>query len=136
MSDNEEIIAILMACSVIALIIMLLFLLARKEKKKIIRILHSFPKEVTEKLQKSVFLDYKENFNFLVGTSLIYNINFESIRVKIYIVFYNSNDNMFKSDSFYLSRKDFEKKELQIGQFITTLHNKSLSSYLNVSGMI
>ena len=89
-----------------------------------------------EKLQTSKFYLYEENNNFLVGTSYIYDINEDINRYEIYLIFcldnVNEPVNGFMIDKIYMDKNKFKSMNLEVKQFVKTIHNKSSQSAYKV----
>lgn len=113
----------------VAMCIVVLSIILKVEKKQIEKVKKKISKEDLEKIESSGFQIYNENSNFLVGTSYIYEIKEDSNRYEIKLIF--GYDSFFKpakeyaTTTVYMDKESFKEKNLQVGQIVNTLHNRS-----------
>ena len=92
------------------------------------------------KLENSDFHIYDENNNFFVGLSYIYEIKEDTNRFEIKLVFsyYNLNKHVkeFKTNTVYMDKDTFKAKNLQVGQLVETLHNRSSDVLYRISQIL
>ena len=109
--------------------IVVLSIISKVEKKQIEKVKRKMSKEDIEKIGNPEFQIYEENNNFLIGTSYIYEINEDTNRYEIKLIF--GYDSFFKpikefvTYTVYMDKETFKQKNLQVGQIVKTLHNRS-----------
>ena len=120
----------------VAVLVLIILMLLRFENAKIEKIKQKLSSNELEKLQTSKFYLYEENNNFLVGTSYIYDINEDINRYEIYLIFcldnVNEPVNGFMIDKIYMDKNKFKSMNLEVKQFVKTIHNKSSQSAYKV----
>lgn len=120
----------------VAVLVLIILMLLRFENAKIEKIKQKLSSDELEKLQTSKFYLYEENNNFLVGTSYIYDINEDINRYEIYLIFcldnVNEPVNGFMIDKIYMDKNKFKSMNLEVKQFVKTIHNKSSQSAYKV----
>ena len=109
------------------LITIIVIIANKKAKKKIEKIKSQVPKDIINILSVSEFYMYEPNNNFLIGKSYIYEIEEESEREKIKLLYhkipFNKHDIDFDIGEVYISKDECEKHDLRVGKCVTTLHN-------------
>lgn len=127
---------ILAALIPVAVLVLIILMVLKFEKAKIEKIKQKLSSDELEKLQTSKFYLYEENNNFLVGTSYIYDINEDINRYEIYLIFcldnVNEPVNGFMIDKIYMDKNKFKSMDLEVKQFVKTIHNKSNQSAYRV----
>lgn len=119
----------LVAILSVVVCIVVLSIISKVEKKQIEKIKRKMSKEDIEKIGNPEFQIYEENNNFLIGTSYIYEIKEDTNRYEIKLIF--GYDSFFKpikefvTYTVYMDKKTFKEKNLQVGQIVKTLHNRS-----------
>lgn len=120
----------------VAVLVLIILMVLKFEKAKIDKIKQKLSSDELEKLQTSKFYLYEENNNFLVGTSYIYDINEDINRYEIYLIFcldnINEPVNGFMIDKIYMDKNKFKSMNLEVKQFVKTIHNKSNQSAYRV----
>ena len=120
----------------VAVLVLIILMVLRFENAKIEKIKQKLSSNELEKLQTSKFYLYEENNNFLVGTSYIYDINEDINRYEIYLIFcldnVNEPVNGFMIDKIYMDKNKFKSMNLEVKQFVKTIHNKSSQSAYKV----
>lgn len=120
----------------VAVLVLIILMVLKFEKAKIDKIKQKLSSDELEKLQTSKFYLYEENNNFLVGTSYIYDINEDINRYEIYLIFcldnVNESVNGFMIDKIYMDKNKFKSMNLEVKQFVKTIHNKSSQSAYRV----
>lgn len=120
----------------VAVLVLIILMVLRFENAKIEKIKQKLSSDELEKLQTSKFYLYEENNNFLVGTSYIYDINEDINRYEIYLIFcldnVNEPVNGFMIDKIYMDKNKFKSMNLEVKQFVKTIHNKSSQSAYKV----
>lgn len=120
----------------VAVLVLIILMLLRFENAKIEKIKQKLSSNELEKLQTSKFYLYEENNNFLVGTSYIHDINEDINRYEIYLIFcldnVNEPVNGFMIDKIYMDKNKFKSMNLEVKQFVKTIHNKSSQSAYKV----
>ena len=120
----------------VAVLVIIILMVLRFENAKIEKIKQKLSSDELEKLQTSKFYLYEENNNFLVGTSYIYDINEDINRYEIYLIFcldnVNEPVNGFMIDKIYMDKNKFKSMNLEVKQFVKTIHNKSSQSAYKV----
>lgn len=120
----------------VAVLVLIILMVLRFENAKIEKIKQKLSSNELEKLQTSKFYLYEENNNFLVGTSYIYDINEDINRYEIYLIFcldnVNEPVNVFMIDKIYMDKNKFKSMNLEVKQFVKTIHNKSSQSAYKV----
>ena len=120
----------------VAVLVLIILMVLKFEKAKIDKIKQKLSSDELEKLQTSKFYLYEENNNFLVGTSYIYDINEDINRYEIYLIFcldnVNEPVNGFMIDKIYMDKNKFKSMNLEVKQFVKTIHNKSSQSAYRV----
>ncbi len=120
----------------VAVLVLIILMVLKFEKAKIDKIKQKLSSDELEKLQTSKFYLYEENNNFLVGTSYIYDINEDINRYEIYLIFcldnINEPVNGFMIDKIYMDKNKFKSMNLEVKQFVKTIHNKSSQSAYRV----
>ncbi len=120
----------------VAVLVLIILMVLRFENAKIEKIKQKLSSDELEKLQTSKFYLYEENNNFLVGTSYIYDINEDINRYEIYLIFcldnVNEPVNGFMIDKIYMDKNKFKSMNLEVKQFVKTIHNKSSQSAYRV----
>lgn len=120
----------------VAVLVLIILKVLKFEKAKIDKIKQKLSSDELEKLQTSKFYLYEENNNFLVGTSYIYDINEDINRYEIYLIFcldnVNEPVNGFMIDKIYMDKNKFKSMNLEVKQFVKTIHNKSSQSAYRV----
>lgn len=113
----------------VAMCIVVLSIILKVEKKQIEKIKRRMSKEDIEKIGNQEFQIYEENNNFLIGTSYIYEIKEDKNRYEIKLIFgYNSffkPAKEYATTTVYMDKESFKGKNLQVGQIVNTLHNRS-----------
>ena len=119
----------LVAILSVVICIVVLSIISKVEKKQIEKIKRKMSKEDIEKIGNPEFQIYEENNNFLIGTSYIYEIKEDTNRYEIKLIF--GYDSFFKpikefvTYTVYMDKETFKEKNLQVGQIVKTLHNRS-----------
>lgn len=119
----------LVAILSVVVCIVVLSIISKVEKKQIEKVKRKMSKEDIEKIGNPEFQIYEENNNFLIGTSYIYEINEDTNRYEIKLIF--GYDSFFKpikefvTYTVYMDKETFKQKNLQVGQIVKTLHNRS-----------
>lgn len=119
----------LVAILSVVVCIVVLSIISKVEKKQIEKIKRKMSKEDIEKIGNPEFQIYEENNNFLIGTSYIYEIKEDTNRYEIKLIF--GYDSFFKpikefvTYTVYMDKETFKEKNLQVGQIVKTLHNRS-----------
>ncbi|MDD5934314.1 MAG: hypothetical protein PUC65_01925 [Clostridiales bacterium] len=136
MSEDGEIEGLLIGLAVCGVITIIFVLAGMKERRKISHIVEQLPKEDIEKLRLSQFLESHENANFLVGSSIIYDIVNRSNDVEINLVFYDYYYDMFKIDSVHITKEVYNKRDFKVGQMVETVHNRKSEVWLRVKEIL
>ena len=119
----------LVAILSVVVCIVVLSIISKVEKKQIEKVKRKMSKEDIEKIGNPEFQIYEENNNFLIGTSYIYEIKEDTNRYEIKLIF--GYDSFFKpikefvTYTVYMDKETFKQKNLQVGQIVKTLHNRS-----------
>lgn len=119
----------LVAILSVVVCIVVLSIISKVEKKQIEKVKRKMSKEDIEKIGNPEFQIYEENNNFLIGTSYIYEIKEDTNRYEIKLIF--GYDSFFKpikefvTYTVYMDKETFKEKNLQVGQIVKTLHNRS-----------
>ena len=119
----------LVAILSVVVCIVVLSIISKVEKKQIEKIKRKMSKEDIEKIGNPEFQIYEENNNFLIGTSYIYEIKEDTNKYEIKLIF--GYDSFFKpikefvTYTVYMDKETFKEKNLQVGQIVKTLHNRS-----------
>ena len=119
----------LIAILSVVICIVVLSIISKVEKRQIEKIKREMSTEDIEKIGNPEFQIYDENNNFLIGTSYIYEIKEDKNRYEIKLIF--GYDSFFKpikefvTNTIYMDKETFKEKNLQAGQIVKTLHNRS-----------
>lgn len=136
MLENGGLLGILIACCFCGVFVILAVISNKKTNKMIDEIIHKLSKEDIDKLIRSSFHDYKENGNFLIGTSLIYDIVKKVDKFEIKLIFYDNYLKRYTLDSIFINQNIYNQKNFKVGNFVETLHNKAMEVRLKIKEIL
>ncbi len=111
--------------AVITVIVVSVLYSGKKSTAKLEQILLRIPETDKCRLRASSFYEYGPNANFLIGTSYIYNVVPNTERMEVQLLYFQPIKKEFVLDAVHMSTEDFQKKNLQVGSCVTTLHNRA-----------
>ena len=111
--------------AVITIIVVSILYSGKKNTAKLEQILFRIPETDKCRLRESSFYEYGPNANFLTGTSYIYNVVPNTERMEVQLLYFQPIKREFVLDTVHMSREDFQKKNLQVGSCVMTLHNRA-----------
>lgn len=123
---------LVIGCLLCGIIAWITFLHSKREAKAVNSIAERFSDEDLRKLVQPGFSDYEENANFLIGSSIIYEINENEASVEVHLLFYDSFYKKYQICSLLVDKETYRQKDLKVGQIVTTLHNKRREVWLKV----
>lgn len=135
-SLQEYIIGFIMAAIIIGLLIFYCVRTIKKGNKEFKEILDKIPKEDMDKLVVSGFQDYPENKKRLIGTGIVADIQKDSKKIKIAVVFYNSFFRTYMTNKVAVTTDFYTQKQLKVGDFVQTLHEKDKDNLLKIKEIL
>ena len=111
--------------ALITVIVVRVLYVENKSTTKLEQILRCIPETEQCRIRDSQFYEYKPNANFLIGTSYMYNVVPNGDRMDVQLLYFHPRYSRFVLDTVHMSREDFQKKNLQVGSCVTTLHNRA-----------
>ena len=111
--------------AVITVIVVWVLYAEKKSTTKLEQILRCIPETDQCRIRESQFYEYKPNANFLIGTSYIYNVIPNADGMEVQLLYFHPRYRTFALDTVHMSKEDFQKKNLQVGSCVETLHNRA-----------
>lgn len=111
--------------AVITVIVVSILYSGKKNTAKLEQILLGISETDKCRLRESPFYEYGPNANFLIGTSCIYNVVTNTERMEVQLLYFQPIKKEFALDTVHMSKEDFQKKNLQVGSCVATLHNRA-----------
>lgn len=136
MLENGGFMGLIIGVLICAILTVLLVLENKKIKQELNAAMEKMPKENIEKLKNSGFQEYAENNKFFTGTSIVSEIKQDSDKIKIKVMFYNGFWNEYVINSVSMDKTVYEQKNLQVGDFVKTLHNRDKEGRLKVKEIL